>query len=251
MKTIRKSRLSGIAAVVMAMSFFSCEDHQEIVQFRELAVTPGSILCSDGRAVSYDDYRDDMDGVAVIVRTGTADDDYRFIAIGMKDIGSYPYVRKDGDDIEEFFDNGAGTDVNAFDGKENTAAMISQEYVKEKKVTGQDSEGNGFSYSVYETLSFPAADAASAYMSGKMQGWHLPSCGEWLAVFTQRETVMRSLRLIGGDWVDEQGWYQSSTQDGASKETVSYYNLMVSPSGTSKGTMKTQDGPVRPFITIK
>lgn len=245
---MRQIIFSIMAAAVSAL-LISCEEHVPLREFREMSVETGSILCSDGTAVPYGAYTPEMNGVGVIVKSGTAEDDYRFIAIGKEDIGTYAYA--EACNTEWYVDSGAGTDRTAFDGKENTAAMIAAAYDKVEEETVTDSDGNRHTITKVEYLHYPAAEAARDYMASTMQGWHLPSAGEWLAVFSRMETIQRSLELIGGHWVDTSAWYQSSSQDGASAETRLYYNLSVSSSGMAKGNLKTEKAPVRPFITIK
>lgn len=239
-----------MAAALLIATACSCHQHEEMTEFAELSTLTGSILCADGNAVEPKAYREHMKAVGVIVKTGGPDDGYRFIAMALEDIGKYPYVTGENTDI--YVNSGAGTERTAFDGKENTAAMLAKEYVNmtETSVTVEDT---GESYTVIEreALEYPAARAANEYSPQGVQGWHLPSSGELLEVFSHLQTIRLSMEIVGGQWVDTALWYQSSTQDGASDDTTNLYNLAVSASGTSKSTLKTEKETVRPFITIK
>lgn len=233
-----------MTAAVCLAGMTSCHDHEPLREYVDISTAVGSILCADGSTVPYSSYNSDMNGMGVIVKAGGPDDDFRFIAIGKEDIGWFPYVS--GENTDLYVDSGASVSRTAYDGKENTAAMMENEYYKSETKTV-----DGVTATVIQVRTYPAAAAAVAYKPMGVQGWHLPSSGEWLAVFTHLETVRRSLVLIEGQWIDPDLWYQSSTQDGASGETSRLYNLAVSASGTSKGTLKTDSAPVRPFITIK
>jgi len=247
---MKETILKTIAAVLMLTTAASCNEHQEVIEFASLSTQAGSILCADGNAVSQKAYKDYMNAVGVIVKTGGPDDGYRFIAMALEDIGKYPYVTGENTDI--YVNSGAGTDRMSFDGKENTAAMLAKEYEKVTETNISDGV-SGQSYAVIkrEALEYPAARAANEYSPQGVQGWHLPSSGELLEVFSHLQTIRSSMEVAGGEWVDTTLWYQSSTQDDASDDTTNRYNLAVSVSGTSKSTLKTEYAAVRPFITIK
>lgn len=244
----RKTKTLALA-VALAAAMSSCQEHEPFREFTDLSLTVGSILCADGSTVPASAYSPEMNGVGVIVRTGTAEDGFRFIAMAKEDIGQYPYVA--GENTDLYVDSGADSELLVYDGKENTAAMIARTTYKETTREVTDEDGNKHKETTVESLYFPAAMACVSYMTGELPGWHLPSCGEWIAASLRAETLRRSMEKIGGRWIETDQWYMSSSQDGSSKDTMNYYNMMVSPSGTVRSSLKTLTGNVRPFITIR
>lgn len=248
-KKMKTAAAICLAVMTGAMTLASCHEHEPYTEYVTLSTEVGSILCADGKTVPSPAYSPDMNGVGVIVKTGGEEDNYRFIAMYREDIGQYPYA--EARNTEPYVDSGASTGLLTCDGKENTAAMMAGTVYKETRKETADSDGNALVSTEVTSLSYPAAMACVSHMTGTMPGWHLPSSGEWLAAILRSETVRRSIEKIGGRWLDESQWYQSSSQDGASGDTKDYYNTLVSPAGTVKSSLKTASAMVRPFITIR
>ncbi len=203
-------------------SLFSCQPHKEPIDY---SLKAGNIYCSNGNIVPPNVYEENMNGIGVIVTIGKEEDNFSAIAVAKEDIGYYAYA----DTLMDLETNG---EYVTFDGKENTAILIAGSIEKDE-------------YDV------PAAKAAYSYIAGIVSGWHLPSAGELKDMAAKKGVVKHSLELIGGKWLDEEEWYQSSTQDASNDETKQLYNLNVSSGGRVKASLKTESRPVRPFIVIQ
>lgn len=219
MKNIIKFMLMAMAVI----AFSSCQEHEDVIDY---SLKNGNIFCADGRIVPPDAYDPNrMNGIGVIVKTGGEDDGYKAIAVGKEDIGSHFYC----DSLMSVL--GVSSETGVMNGKENTAALINLHNE--------------------ENIAVPAAEAASAYRTAGVSGWHLPSCGELLEASKGGSMIEQALELIGGHPMTEE-WYMSSTQDGASENTKILYMYCVSmKEGRVRYAMKSESYPVRPFITIK
>lgn len=204
------------------MPFPSCQPHEEQIDY---SLKAGNIYCSNGNIVPPDVYEDGMGGIGVVVTVGAEGDNFGAIAVAREDIGCYAYA-------DTLMDLETSGEFSLFNGKENTAILVA----------GSIEEG---AYHV------PAAQAAYSYAAGKVTGWHLPSVGELREMVAKKKAIMHSLEIIGGEWLDEEEWYQSSSQDATSGETALLYNMVVSSSGRVKASVKTESHPVRPFIVIQ
>lgn len=200
----------------------SCQPHEELIDY---SLKTGNIYCSNGNIIPPEIYEEEMNGIGVVVSIGKEEDNFNAIAVAKKDIGFYAYS-------DTLMDLKTSGEYITLDGKENTAILITGSIEK----------------NAYDV---PAAKAAYSYMVGQVSGWHLPSAGELRDMVTQKGAIKRSLELIGGEWLNEEEWYQSSTQDATNDETAKLYNLNVSSNGRIKSGMKTENRPVRPFIVIR
>lgn len=216
---IKNIIICGIALIGLS----ACEKHEEST---DLSLKEGSIYCADGSIVPSELYSEEMNGVGVIIYVGKEKGQYSAIAIGKEELGDEQFAN-----TSKSIDGVSG-DINEYNGKENTAALLSAANSEEK-------------------LQVPAATKASSYSIMGMNGWHLPSCGELVHLAQVKEKVNQSLSLIGGQILTKE-WYISSTQDGQSNETKKLYCFCVTlEEGRIISCLKDEKHRVRPFIAIR
>lgn len=220
-------KLIYIWSLFMAVIMCSCEKHVIPV---DLTLRVGNIYRADGSIVPPAHHRVEdetaPEAVGVVVSVGEDGDGYSALVMSLYDLqGSYCYAAETGE-------TDASTDTELFNGKENTAILLSE-------------------YAENEKLDPRGAIMASAYYAGGVAGWHLPSVGEMQAVITDRYTIRESISIVGGDDFSNE-WYLTSTVDGSSSETAEMYNYcVIMPEGRVVSELKTMTHKVRPFLIIR
>ena len=220
---IRHFILSLLAASVLA----ACDKHEEVV---DLTLRVGNVYRMDGTIVPPEHHKRQQQeapqAVGVIVAVGQDGDNYSALVMGLHDLdGKYWYSGKSAE-------TGAGTDLDAFNGKENTTTLLTE-------------------YTEDADLDPMAAIMAATYTAGGITGWHLPSVGEMKAVVSNRLTIRGTLHSLGYDEFRDE-WYQTSSVDGTSDETAVLYNYcIIMPEGRVVSELKTQEHRVRPFLILR
>lgn len=216
-----------IMALLAALAMVACDEHEELV---DLTLKVGNVYRVDGTIVPPAHHRQQLDqapqAVGVVVAVGTADDNYSALVMGLYDLeDSYWFAAKESE-------TDASTDLEAFNGKENTTMLLSE-------------------YKEDESLDPMGAIMAATYNAGGITGWHLPSVGEIRAVVQNRSTVLGTINMLGADDFRDE-WYLTSTVDGSSSETAVMYNYCIlMPEGRVASELKTQSHRVRPFMILR
>lgn len=121
-------------------------------------------------------------------------------------------------------------DENSFDGAANTAAIMN--------------------FAIKDSLAYPAAQKAIEYAPKGVTGWFIGSIAQNKAISNNLEKVYSSFSIIGGTHFD--GWYWSSTEDGAGKDTPKVFALISSlTKGRATSTSKRNSFKIRPIIAIR
>lgn len=212
-----------LAAVVMV----ACDEHEEVV---DLTLKVGNVYRADGTIVPPAHHRQQLDqapqAVGVVVAVGTEDDSYSALIMGLYDLEDLYWFSAKEAETE------AGTDLEAFNGKENTSMLLSE-------------------YKEDNSLDPMGAIMAATYNAGGITGWHLPSIGEMKAVVKNRSTVLGTVSMLGADDFKDE-WYLTSSVDGASSETIIMYNYCIlMPEGRVASELKTESHRVRPFLILR
>ena len=220
---IRTMILSLLATLLMV----GCDEHVDVV---DLSLKVGNVYRVDGSIVPPSHHVGQRDeapqAVGVVVAVGTTSDKYTALVMALEDLDESYWFSGITDDTD------VSTDVKAFNGKENTAMLLS-EYAKNKEL---DPTG---------------AIMAGAYQAGGITGWHLPSVGEMLAAVNNRETVSNTLKMLHVTGFTGE-WYLTTTADGTSSETKMLYNYcIIMPEGRVNSKLKTELHKVRPFMIIR
>ena len=95
-----------------------------------------------------------------------------------------------------------------------------------------------------------AANKAIEYAPKGVTGWFIGSIAQNKAISNNLEKVYSSFSIIGGTHFD--GWYWSSTEDGAGKDTPKVFALISSlTKGRATSTSKRNSFKIRPIIAIR
>lgn len=217
--TINKIHI--IIAVAAVLTLAACDAHIETL---DMTVRPGHVLCDDGEARSYEQYKTSgRQAVAVVFDTGqhggTEGNGY---AVYLWDIT--PTAFADSLGVEQ----GTSADTEAYDGNLNTFAL----------------------YDTRETASPMAEAVFDRWFYG--QSAYIPSVAEMRLLYAAREVVNPVIELCGGNPLPnpdtENCWYWTSTEvEGQQTVKAWLYSL---GSGAMQETPKTQAHRVRPIITL-
>ncbi|KAA5365583.1 hypothetical protein F2Y43_23200, partial [Phocaeicola dorei] len=91
---------------------------------------------------------------------------------------------------------------------------------------------------------------AIEYAPKGVTGWFIGSIAQNKAISNNLEKVYSSFSIIGGTHFD--GWYWSSTEDGAGKDTPKVFALISSlTKGRATSTSKRNSFKIRPIIAIR
>ena len=94
------------------------------------------------------------------------------------------------------------------------------------------------------------AQKAIEYAPKGVTGWFIGSIAQNKAISNNLEKVYSSFSIIGGTHFD--GWYWSSTEDGAGKDTPKVFALISSlTKGRATSTSKRNSFKIRPIIAIR
>lgn len=216
-----------ILTVFMCITTIGCEEHLEPV---DLSLKIGNIYRTDGTIVPIDYHlaqgKDSPEAVGVVCAVGEKKDNYNALVVALNDLGNEYYFANDTVATK------ASSDLELFNGKENTAALLAE-------------------YGENENLSPMGAVMATAYTAGNIAGWHLPSVAELYSIVKNKGIIISSIKQVGGeDFEDE--WYLTSTVDGTSDNTSLFYNYcIIMPEGRRVSDFRTSSHKVRPFLIIR
>ena len=215
------NKIHAMIAMAAALTLTACDAH---IETPDMTVRPGHILCDDGTALSYAQYKTSgKQAVAVVFDTGQhGDTEGNGYAVYLRDIA--PQAFADSIGVEQ----GTSADTEAFDGNTNTFAL----------------------YDTQETASPMAEAVFDLWCYG--QSAYVPSVAEMRLLYAARKIVNPVLELCGGDTLpaDNNGdcWYWTSTEvEGQQTAKAWLYSI---GSGAMQETPKTQAHRVRPIITI-
>lgn len=105
-------------------------------------------------------------------------------------------------------------------------------------------------FAIKDSLAYRAAQKAIEYAPKGVTGWFIGSIAQNKAISNNLEKVYSSFSIIGGTHFD--GWYWSSTEDGAGKDTPKVFALISSlTKGRATSTSKRNSFKIRPIIAIR
>ena len=209
-----------VPVVLTAIAFAACDAHIEVP---DTAVRPGHVLCVDGTALPYNEYKDSGEqAIAVVFHTGqNGESEVDSYAVYLWDIA--PQAFADSLGIEQ----GTSADIEAMDGNTNTFAL----------------------YDTQETASPMAEAVFDLWRDG--QSAYVPSVAQMRLLYSASAVVNPILEKCGGDplpQVADNCWYWTSTEvEGQQTAKAWLYSL---GSGAMQETPKTQAHRVRPIITL-
>ena len=213
------NKIHAMIAMAAALTLTACDAH---IEPPDMTVRPGHVLCDDGTALSYAQYKTSgKQAVAVVFDTGQhGDTEGNGYAVYLWDI--VPQAFADSLGVEQ----GTSADTEAFDGNANTFAL----------------------YDTQETASPMAEAVFDLWCYG--QSAYVPSVAEMRLLYAARKTVNPVLELCGGDTLpaDSDGdcWYWTSTEvEGQQTAKAWLYSI---GSGAMQETPKTQAHRVRPLL---
>lgn len=213
--------------LLIAVGLYSCDDHIELV---DLSLKIGNIYRMDGTIVPVDYHltqgEEAPEAIGVVTGIGAKEDSFSALVVALVDLPGNYYFSND------TIETNASSDLEAFNGKENTAALLAE-------------------YAENENLDPMGAVMATAYSAGGVAGWHLPSVAEMYSVVKNRGIVIDAIKKVGGeDFKDE--WYLTSTVDGTSDKTSLFYNYcIIMPEGRRISDFRNSSHKVRPFFVLK
>ena len=220
----RNGLLVGVKLSIIGV-ISSCTKHEDII---DTSLQPGSILCSDGSIVHpslFSPNEKEAIGVVFWCNDGNNPDiKETAYAVSLEDLEENPLI-----DTDEDIAN-VSEDENSFDGAANTAAIMN--------------------FAIKDSLAYPAAQKAIEYAPKGVTGWFIGSIAQNKAISNNLEKVYSSFSIIGGTHFD--GWYWSSTEDGAGKDTPKVFALISSlTKGRATSTSKRNSFKIRPIIAIR
>ena len=178
----------------------------------DTSLQPGSILCSDGSIV-HPSLFSPNEKEAIGVVFWCNDGNNPDIKETAYAVSLEDLEENPLIDTDEDIAN-VSEDENSFDGAANTAAIMN--------------------FAIKDSLAYPAAQKAIEYAPKGVTGWFIGSIAQ----------------NIGGTHFD--GWYWSSTEDGAGKDTPKVFALISSlTKGRATSTSKRNSFKIRPIIAIR
>lgn len=219
-----KSTKTLLFAAILTVLSTGCVKHT-ITADRTLKV--GNIYCSDGSILDPNTYKlenhDDASGIIFWVNDGDSIEEKAYI-VSLRE--SYEKLSW----CDTLIASGVTTSITAFDGAANTAAL--QTFIIKRECNA------------------PAMEEAVAYNDG-IESWFLPSVGQLMELFNQRELVKQALKACNGQDFDAV-WYWTSTEDNSGPENLNYNAYIVSlKEGRIQATNKTLKYKVRPVKAIR
>lgn len=207
-----------MAAVSVLLT--ACDAHFD---FPDTAVKPGHILCTDGEALSYNDYKaSGKQAIAVVFHINqsgnTEGDGY---AVYLRDLAPVEFADSLG------VSQKTSADIMAMDGNDNTFAMFAT-----------------------KEISSPLAESVFALWRYG-QSAYVPSVAQMRLLYSMKAVVNPVIEKCGGDPLPDMAddcWYWTSTEvDGQQTAKAWLYSV---GSGAMQETPKTQPHRSRPIITL-
>lgn len=209
-----------IMMAAAAVLLTACDAHFD---FPDTAVKPGHILCTDGKAISYNEYMESgKQAIAVVFhinRSGdTEGDGY---AVYLRDLAPAAFADSLG------ISQKTSADILAMDGNENTFAMFATKEV-----------------------SSPLAEAVfDLWRYG--QSAYVPSVAQMRLLYSMKELINPVIEKCGGEPLPDMAddcWYWTSTEVDEQQTAKAW--LYSVGSGAMQETPKTQPHRARPIITL-
>lgn len=219
---MKKIQLSLLSVFIMTIS--SCTQHEDII---DTSFQPGNILCSDGSVIHPSLYSDsDKKAIGIVFwcndgKSNITDIGY---AVSLEDLEENLLIDTD-EDISNVTE-----DETSFDGASNTAAILS--------------------YAIKDSLDYSAIQRTIEYSPQGVTGWFIGSVAQNKTIYHNLNKVYSSLSIVGGK--EFEGWYWSSTEDGAGKDNPKVFALVSSlTEGRATSSSKKKSYKVRPIIAIR
>lgn len=203
----------------------SCSKHEDIIN-TDFQV--GNILCSDG-SILHPSLFDGSEKKAVAIVFWCNDGSNPNIkdmgyAVSLEDLPADLLI-----DMDEDISNVSESETE-FDGAANTAAIAN--------------------IAIKDNINYPAVKKALEYAPYGVTGWFIGSVAQNKAIKPNIEKVYSSLDIVKGEKFE--GWYWSSTEDGAGKDTPKMFSLISSlQEGRTTSSSKRNYFKVRPLIAIR
>ena len=198
----------------------SCDAHFD---FPDTAVKPGHILCTDGKAIPYNEYKDSgRQAIAVVFHIDpSGDTEGDGYAVYLHDLAPAAFADSIG------VAQKTSADIRAMDGNGNTFAL----------------------YDTKETAS-PLAEAVfDLWRYG--QSAYIPSVAQMRLLYSLKEAINPVIEKCGGEPLPDEAddcWYWTSTEvEGQQTAKAWLYSV---GSGAMQETPKTQPHRARPIITL-
>lgn len=224
---MKNNFIIGIIVTIFAGLNTSCvDDHVEPV---DMTLKVGNVYCANSAIIPVDYYLQgyNSQAVGVVAAVGTEEDNFRALIMSLEDLGRARFLNDVNIEVDNIY-----TDAEEYNGKESTSALV-------------------YAASQNDKIYPDAALLCSGYMAGSITGWHLPAIAEWKRTVVNKETISRTLALLEVQGFRDD-WYQTSTADGASDETILMYNYVITlPEGRVTSSIMTEEHYVRPFLTLK
>lgn len=224
MKNLRekhmKKRLDCLLTVITAVALAACDAH---IEEPDTAVKVGHVLCTDGRSISYESYKNsDKEAIAIVFYLNhdpeTAGNGY---AVYLHDLPAEAFADSIG------VAQGTSADLTACDGNENTFAL----------------------YDTEEVASPIAERVFDLWRYG--QSAYIPSVAQMRLLYAAKEIINPYIENCGGEPLPDTAddcWYWTSTEvEGQETAKAWLYSM---GSGTLQETPKLQAHKVRPIITL-
>lgn len=213
---MRKILLICMSAVLLT----ACDSHQE---FPDTTMKVGHILCTDGQALPYTQYKESgKEAIGVVFYLNRdLETEGKGYAVYLHDIVSESFADSIG------VSQGTSMDVTALDGNANTFALFNTTDVS-----------SPLAKSVFDIWSY----GQSAF---------IPSVAQMRLLYGVKEDVNRYLELCGGDLLPDHPdrcWYWTSTEVKGQQTAKAWLYSMGS--GAVQETPKLQAHKARAIITI-
>ncbi len=207
-----------MAAVSVLLT--ACDAHFD---FPDTAVKPGHILCTDGEALSYNDYKaSGKQAIAVVFHINqSGDTEGDGYAVYLRDLAPVEFADSLG------VSQKTSADIMAMDGNDNTFAMFAT-----------------------KEISSPLAESVFALWRYG-QSAYVPSVAQMRLLYSMKAVVNPVIEKCGGDPLPDMAddcWYWTSTEvEGQQTAKAWLYSV---GSGAMQETPKTQPHRARPIITL-
>lgn len=202
----------------------SCTKHEIVADY---TFQVGNILCSDGSVVHPAQYSSNKPAIGVIFwKNDGANPNIKVAgyAVSLVDLEAALLI-----DTNKDIPNVSESEAE-FDGAANTAAI--------------------YNFALKDTLNCKAVKQTLSFAPGNVSGWFIGSAAQNRAIYTNIAKIYQSFDLVGGEKFD--GWYWSSTEDGAGEDNSKTFALISSlQTGSTTSSSKTSSFKVRPIIAIR
>ena len=220
-----KKIIFTIAAILFIVT--SCKKHT-ILDPSDRTLKIGNIYCDDGSVVDPVTYKetDQNNAVGVIFWVNSVDSTQnKALVVSLDNIsGNLQWM-------DTLADVKVSSSITAFDGEENTNIIQT--------------------FSLKNEVSAPASENVIRYKYKDVDCWFLPSVGQLVEIYKQKEILYKSFDVCLGQDFDDV-WYWSSNQDNAGDESKKYNAMVVSlTEGKIHASRKMDFHSVRPVKAIK